>query len=65
MSVLDQNERIQALGFLSWLCLLQVTQPITTFLKSYALAPQLFSAMVISSVILGVGPPIQLILRRP
>ena len=33
MSVLDQNGRIQALGFLSWLCPLQVTQPITTFLS--------------------------------
>ena len=32
MSVLDQNGRIQALGFLSWLCPLQVTHPITTFL---------------------------------
>ena len=32
MSVLDQNGKIQALGFLSWLCPLQVTQPITTLL---------------------------------
>ena len=36
MSVLDQNGRIPALGFLSWLCPLQVTQPIKTFLiKKY------------------------------
>ena len=33
MSVLDQNGRIQALGFLSWLCPLQVTQPIANFLN--------------------------------
>ena len=33
MSVLDQNGRIQALGFLSWLCPLQVTLHITTFLR--------------------------------
>jgi hypothetical protein len=33
MSVLDQNGRIYALGFLSWLGPLQLTQPITTFLS--------------------------------
>ena len=32
MSVVDQNGRIQALGFLAWLSPLQVIQPITTFL---------------------------------
>ena len=34
MSVLDQNGRIQAPGFPSWLYPLQVTQPITTFLTT-------------------------------
>jgi hypothetical protein len=46
MSVLDQNGRILALGFLSWLGPLQVTQPITTFLKLESVGKRKMSGIV-------------------